>query len=98
MADVHFSALSDRWVSADNNDAFCAEKIGNYYVFGVAEGMTDLPDGSSASGIAIASLRESVQGNKRSPPEILSAAVHMSDARITEHAGESRALQGARRT
>ena len=86
MADVHFSALSDRWVSAENNDAFCTEKIGKYYVFGVAEGLTDLPGGSSASGIAIASVKEAVKGNKRSPPEILTAAVRMSEARITAHA------------
>ena len=35
MANLHFFAVSDRGVSTANNDAFCAEKIGNYHVFGV---------------------------------------------------------------
>jgi len=90
MAEVHFSSLSDRWTSAENNDAFCAEKIANYQVFGVAEGLSDQPSGSSASGIAIASLREAVQGPAQAPGEILIAAIHGSERRIAAQAGDSR--------
>jgi PPM family protein phosphatase len=89
MTEVHFSALSDRWVSAANNDAFCAEKIGKYHVFAVAEGLSDLPGGNSASGIAISSLRESVQGHAGFPVAALMAAVHDSETRINAHAGKS---------
>jgi serine/threonine protein phosphatase PrpC len=89
MAQVHFSTLSDRWVSADNNDAFCAEKIGKYHVFGVAEGLSDLPGSSSASGVAISSLKESVQSLKGSPAAALEAAVYESETRINAHAGKT---------
>jgi serine/threonine protein phosphatase PrpC len=95
MAEVHFSALSDRWVSADNNDAFCAEKIGKYYVFGVAEGMSDLPGESSASGIAISSLREFMQSPTGAPSEILAAAVHRIETRISAATGESGIARGS---
>jgi len=57
MTRLHFFALSDRGIRTTNNDAFCAEKIGNYYVFGVAEGQTDPAYDDTASGIAISSLR-----------------------------------------
>jgi len=88
MAQVHYSALSDRWISAANNDAFCAEKIGKYHVFGVAEGLSDLPGSVSASGTAISCLRESVQGQTGSPAAVLEAAVHESEARIIAHAAK----------
>jgi serine/threonine protein phosphatase PrpC len=89
MAQVHFFALSDRWSSAANNDAFCAEKIGKYYVFGVAEGLTDLPGADSASGIAITSLRESARLGKGTPAAILEKAVYDSETRIIAQAGKS---------
>ncbi len=89
MAQVHYFALSDRWVSAANNDAFCAEKIGKYHVFGVAEGLSDLPGSVSASGIAIACLKESVLGQAGSPAAVLEAAVHESETRISAHAEKS---------
>lgn len=89
MANLHFFAVSDRGVSTANNDAFCAEKIGNYHVFGVAEGRPDLSGSGSASTIAISSLRESVQSHKKSPSAILEGAVHQSETRIHMHAVKS---------
>jgi serine/threonine protein phosphatase PrpC len=89
MAQVHFFALSDRWVSAENNDAFCAEKIGKYHVFGVAEGLSDLPGSGSASGVAISSLRESVQRQKGSLAAVLEAAVYESETRINAQVGKT---------
>ena len=95
MARVHFFALSDRWVSAENNDAFCAEKIGKYHVFGVAEGLSDLPGSGSASGVAISSLRESVQRPEGSPAAVLEAAVYRSEARINAHSGKTQNIRDA---
>jgi serine/threonine protein phosphatase PrpC len=89
MAQLHFFALSDRWVSASNNDVFCAEKIGKYHVFGVAEGMSDFPGESSASGIAISSLKEAVQNDVKSPAAALEATIRESDIRINAHAVKS---------
>jgi serine/threonine protein phosphatase PrpC len=89
MARLHFFALSDRGIRTTNNDAFCAEKIGNYYVFGVADGQTDPSRDGTASGIAVSSLRESLKSQKNSPALALAAAVHESDARITASAANS---------
>ncbi|MFZ1128551.1 PP2C family protein-serine/threonine phosphatase [Methanoregula sp.] len=89
MAPLHFFALSDRGVSATNNDAFCAEKIGKYHVFGIAEGLSDPADGGFAGDIAISSLRQSVQAQGDSPAAAIIAALHESDARISAHATTS---------
>ena len=89
MTRLHFFALSDRGIRTTNNDAFCAEKIGNYYVFGVAEGQTDPASDDTASGIAVSSLRESVKSKKNLPALALAAAVHESDARISASAANS---------
>jgi serine/threonine protein phosphatase PrpC len=86
MARLHFSTLSDRGLRSINNDAFCAEKIGKYYVFGVAEGQTDPTYEGSASGIAVSCLRKSAKSQKNSPVVALAAAVHESDAQISMHA------------
>lgn len=82
MSGIHFFALSERWSSASNNDAFCAVKIGDYHIFGVAAGLSDQPGLDSASGIAISSLIDAVRGMKGSPAAALNAAVHDCEARI----------------
>jgi serine/threonine protein phosphatase PrpC len=83
MARVHFSALSDRGIRSVNNDAFCAEKRGMIYLFGVAEGLTGSSFPGTASGIAISCLREAVKSHTGSPFEALDRAVHESDALIS---------------
>jgi serine/threonine protein phosphatase PrpC len=82
MSRIHFFAISDRWSSAPNNDAFCAKKVGDYHLFGVAAGLSDQPGLDSASGIAISSLIDSVREMKGSPGVALDAAVHDTEARI----------------
>lgn len=82
MDGIHFGSLSERWIGAENHDAYVAEKIGDLHLFGVAEGLSDEPWKTSASGIAIASLIESVRKVGASPVEALKAAVHESDRRI----------------
>ncbi len=89
MARIHFSALSDRWSSAFNNDALITEKIGNYHLFGVAEGLSDLPGPASASGIAISSLVGAVREMKGSPASALNDALHRSEAQIYKRKAES---------
>jgi serine/threonine protein phosphatase PrpC len=82
MSRIHFFAISDRWSSAPNNDAFSTEKFGDYHLFGVAAGLSDRPGLGSASGIAISSLIDSVREMKGSPAVALNAAVHATEARI----------------
>jgi len=82
MSRIHFFAMSDRWSSAPNNDAFCAEKVGDYHLFGVAAGLSDQPGPDSASSIAISGLIDSVREMKGSPAAALDTAVHAIEARI----------------
>lgn len=82
MSRIHFFATSERWSSAPNNDAFCAEKVGDYHLFGVAAGLSDQHGLDSASGIAISGLIDSVREMKGSPAAVLLAAVHTIEARI----------------
>jgi PPM family protein phosphatase len=82
MAEVHYYALTDRWSSGANNDAYCAEKIGKYQVFAVAEGLSDLPGSIASSGIAIDSLRESARTLDLPPAAILKTALFDAESRI----------------
>ncbi|MDD1682148.1 MAG: protein phosphatase 2C domain-containing protein, partial [Methanoregula sp.] len=82
MTRIHFAALSERWSSAENHDAYVAEKIGDFYLFGVAEGLSDEPGPSPASRIAISSLIDSVRKMKESPAATLKTAVRESEERI----------------
>lgn len=82
MARLNYSALSDRGIRAINNDAFCTDKVGKYYVFGVAEGLTDPAIEGTASVLAISCLKETAKKHQDSPVEILDMAVRESDARI----------------
>jgi serine/threonine protein phosphatase PrpC len=82
MAEVHYYALTDRWSSGSNNDAYCAEKIGKYHVFAVSEGLIDLPGSISSSGIAIDSLRQSVKTMDLPPAAVLETALFDAESRI----------------
>ncbi len=87
MARIHFSAICERWSSAFNTDAFIAAKIGDNHLFGVAEGLSDLPHQSSASGTAISSLIQAVRDMKGSPVGALNSALRDSESRIHARVG-----------
>jgi PPM family protein phosphatase len=85
MAEIHYYALSDRWSSGANNDSYCAEKIGKYHVFALAEGLSDLSGSISSSGIAIESLRESARTLDLPPAAILKTALFAAESRIEKN-------------
>ena len=94
MTRIHFAALSERWSSAENHDASVAEKIGDFYLFGVAEGLSDEPGRTSASSIAISSLIDSVRKMKGSPAAALNTAVRESEEMI--HAQMAKSPESSR--
>jgi serine/threonine protein phosphatase PrpC len=94
MTRIHFAALSERWSSAENHDSSVAEKIGDFYLFGVAEGLSNEPGRTSASGIAISSLVDTVRKMKGSPAAALNTAVRESEERI--HAQVARSPESSR--
>ena len=85
MAQVHFIALSERGIQDINKDSFCAEKIGNFHVFAVADGLAGHPSGRTASDIAISSLKSAVHIKVESPRTTLENAVHDADILIRQH-------------
>ena len=89
MAEVRYYALSDRWSSGANNDAYCAEKIGKYHVFAVAEGLSELSGSISSSGIAIGSLRQSVRNLEMPPAALLETALFEAESEIEKNARTS---------
>ena len=82
MTRIHFAALSERWSSAENHDSYVAEKIGDFYLFGVAEGLSNEPGRTSASSIAVSSLIDAVRKMKGSPATALNTAIRESEERI----------------
>jgi serine/threonine protein phosphatase PrpC len=54
---IQFHAYSEKGKRDINEDSYCAERIGRYFVFGVADGLGGHAAGEIASGIAIACLR-----------------------------------------
>ncbi len=87
MTRIHSFALSERWSSAPNTDAFCAEPVASIHLFGMAEGLSGRPGLGSASGIAISALIDTTRKMTSSPAETLVAALRESEARIQKKKG-----------
>jgi len=86
MPKVHFFALSERGLREINEDSHCAERIGNYYVFGIADGLTGPTAGRIAGDIAISCLKEAFKGNPGDPATAFESAVRTADAQIRSQA------------
>jgi serine/threonine protein phosphatase PrpC len=82
MSSLHSSVVSERGMSATNNDALCNERIGRFQVFAVASGRTGRPSGKQAGEIAVAALRESVKDSPGDPAGALERALDRADERI----------------
>jgi serine/threonine protein phosphatase PrpC len=80
-----FSARSDAGLREINEDNSCAEQIGGYYVFGVADGLGGYAAGEVASSIAIECLRNAFKLDDADPKETLMNAVIDADRRILLH-------------
>ena len=68
---MKYFAISEKGKRESNEDAYLAEKIGDYYVFAVADGLGGHAAGEIASRIAIMELRETVRRKTGTMDEIL---------------------------
>lgn len=68
MSRFDFFALSERGLRTRNDDAYCSEQIGDYYVFAIADGLDGHPFGDIASTTAIDAIRDAVKNTPGSPP------------------------------
>ena len=83
MPGITFSALSERGLSPLNDDAYCAEQIGRYFVCAVADGVAGHPDGGLASRTAIDTFAKTIRETQGSAREILMTAVRKADAAVS---------------
>ena len=89
MSRVHYAGLSEKGLRDINEDAYCAEKIGKYYVFAVADGLGGHAAGEVASAMAIDCLRHAFKTQTGTPAEILQHAITEADSRIRAEAAKS---------
>jgi protein phosphatase len=82
---LNFSARSDTGLRDVNEDSYCAEQIGDYYVFAVADGLGGYEAGEVASAIAIECLRNAFKLNGGDPKHALKEAVSEADKQILGH-------------
>ena len=81
MANLRFSVLSDKCLRDINEDACCAERMGNYYILAVADGLGGHAAGEVASAIAISALKGAMR-DCDSPKIALENAVLTADEQI----------------
>jgi PPM family protein phosphatase len=95
MPGMCFSAWSEKGLRENHEDAFCAERIGDYYVFAVADGLGGHACGEIASHIAIECLRNAVKFYDGDEKTLLRDAVFDADEKIlalTEQSPEKRGM------
>lgn len=94
MVKIQFHALSERGKRERNEDSCCAEKIGNYYVFGVADGLGGHAAGEIASAIAIECLKNEMQKEHESITTKLGDVIIKADQEILARSDQDRDLNG----
>jgi serine/threonine protein phosphatase PrpC len=80
MSRLDFFALSERGLRERNDDAYCAEEAGDWFLFAIADGLASHPYGNIASMTAAGALRSAV---KNAPArEVLAAGIRKADAEV----------------
>ena len=94
MSDIKFSARSERGLRTRNDDAYCAEQVGDYFLFAVAGSPPGQPAGDIAGRTAIDALKTTVVNRSGSSRDTLITGVRNADAEVRalslkshEHAG-----------
>jgi len=91
---VRYSGRSEKGLRDINEDAFCAEKIGAFWVFAVADGLGGHAAGEVASAMAIDCVRASFRAGGKDPKTLLKKAVADADAHILAMATGKEEVQG----
>jgi serine/threonine protein phosphatase PrpC len=94
MPRVSFFALSEKGLRDNNEDSYCAERIGDYYVFAVADGLGGHACGEVASGIAIECLKNAVKFYDGDPKTLLRDAIFDTDEKILAQSEKSPEKRG----
>jgi serine/threonine protein phosphatase PrpC len=94
MSHISYFALSERGLRAINEDSYCAERIGDYYFFGVADGLGGHACGEVASGIAIDCLKNAMKSCGGDIKNVLRDAVFDADEQILTQSEQSPEKRG----
>ena len=93
MSHVCFIASSVKGLRDINEDACCAERMGNYYVLAVADGLGGHAAGEVASAIAISALKDAMR-DCDSPKIALENAVLTADEQIRAQSEQYKERRG----
>jgi PPM family protein phosphatase len=94
MSRVCLFALSEKGLRDNNEDSYCAERIGDYDVLAVADGLGGHECGEVASGIAIECLKNAVKFYEGDISTMLKNAVFDADEQIFAASEKSRERRG----
>lgn len=82
---MEFITLSEKGLRDTNEDCYSAERIGNYHIFAVADGLGGYEAGEVASYIAIECVKNAMKFCDDDPKSALKDAVYNADEKILAH-------------
>jgi len=94
MSGVCFFALSEKGMRDNNEDSYCVERIGDYDVLAVADGLGGHECGEVASGIAIECLKSAMIFFEGDMKTLLGNAVFDAHEKILSESEETRGERG----
>jgi len=95
MSKIKFSAISEKGIREKNEDTYLAEKINQYYLFAVADGMGGHAYGEKASRIAIMELKETIKRSQGKPEDLLKKAFENANREILAYSNIVGAKMGS---
>lgn len=91
---MSFFALSEKGLRDNNEDSYCAEIVGDYYVFAIVDGLGGYMAGEVASGIAIECLKNAVKFYDGDLKTMLKDAIFDADEQILAQSDQSPEKRG----